>query len=490
MTAAAARILSESEKRNVVIGVLVAMFLATLDQTIVAPALPTIGASFGDVDFLPWIVSAYLLTSTAVTPLYGKLSDIHGRRPVLICGLLIFLAGSVMCALAPSMMLLIVGRAVQGLGGGGLITLAQTVIADIASPRERAKYVVYISTVWATSSVAGPVLGGFLAQHFSWTLIFWINLPLCALAIFVCDRILRDLPQQRRPHRLDILGSALMIGASVGLMLALTLGGLRYPWTSTPILALGAATLALAAWLAVHLAHAPEPLIPLNIFANDVVGKASGALFFSMFAFVGATVYLPIYFEYQLGSTPTEAGAGLIVLLGGSVIGANTAGRYMPHVVHYKRMAYAGLFLAIASLTAMAALAPYLNFAAAQVLVLGLGLGLGPLFPTTTVSVQNAVDPRDLGIATATLSFLRTFGSALGVAAFGAIIFAFGLVAVEGGGPPAVGVSPDLEALAGCAFRAAFAAMALAATIALGFFALMEERPLRGPAKTPVAPEA
>ena len=408
MTAAAARILSESEKRNVVIGVLVAMFLATLDQTIVAPALPTIGARLGDVDFLPWIVSAYLLTSTAVTPLYGKLSDIHGRRPVLICGLLIFLVGSIVCA----------------------------------------------------------------------------------LAILVCERILRDLPQHRRPHRLDILGSALMIGASVGLMLALTLGGLRYPWTSTPILALGAATLALAAWFAIHLTRAPEPLIPLSIFANDVVGKASGALFFSMFAFVGATVYLPIYFEYQLGLTPTEAGAGLIVLLGGSVIGANTAGRYMPHVVHYKRMAYAGLFLGIASLAALAALAPYLNFAAAQVLVLGVGLGLGPLFPTTTVAVQNAVDPRDLGIATGTLAFVRTFGSALGVAAFGAIIFAFGLVAVEGGGPPAVGVRPDLEALAGDAFRAAFAAMALAATIAMGFFALMEERPLRGPAKSPAAPEA
>ena len=489
MTAAAARILTDTEKRNVVIGVLVAMFLATLDQTIVAPALPTIGAALGNVDFLPWIVSAYLLTSTAVTPLYGKLSDIHGRRPVLIGGLLIFLIGSVMCALAPSMTLLIAGRAVQGLGGGGLITLAQTVIADIASPRERAKYVVYISTVWATSSVAGPVLGGFLAQHLSWTLIFWINLPLCAIAILVCGRILRDLPQQRRAHRLDILGSVLMIGASVGLMLMLTLGGLRYPWTSPPILALGASSALLAAWLGVHLTRAPEPLIPLSIFTNDVVRKASGALFFSMFAFVGATVYLPIYFEYQLGLDPTLSGAGLIVLLGGSVIGANTAGRYMPRVVHYKRLAFAGLLLAIVSLSAMSALAPYLNFAAAQALVLGLGLGLGPLFPTTTVAVQNAVDPRDLGIATATLAFLRNFGSALGVAAFGAIIFAFGLVANEGGGPPAGRVSADFEALAAGAFRAAFAAMALAATIALAFFALMEERPLRGPSKSAVAPE-
>ena len=174
--------ISHAQRRDIVIGVLVAMMLAALDQTIVAPALPTIGASLGDADFLAWIISVYLLTGTAVTPLYGKLSDIHGRRPAMSLALGIFMIGSIICALAPSMFVIIVGRAVQGLGGGGLVALAQTVIADVVSPRERSRYVVYISTVWATSSVAGPILGGFFAQHLSWTLIFWINLPLGVLA--------------------------------------------------------------------------------------------------------------------------------------------------------------------------------------------------------------------------------------------------------------------------------------------------------------------
>ena len=179
------QIVPHEQRRDIVIGVLVAMMLAALDQTIVAPALPTIGASLGDADFLSWIISVYLLTGTAVTPLYGKLSDIHGRRPAVTLALAVFTIGSIICALAPSMPVIIFGRAVQGLGGGGLVALAQTVIADVVPPRDRSRYVVYISTVWATSSVAGPILGGFFAQHLSWSLIFWINLPIGAVAFFM-----------------------------------------------------------------------------------------------------------------------------------------------------------------------------------------------------------------------------------------------------------------------------------------------------------------
>jgi MFS family permease len=484
---ASARALSEARKRNVVIGVLIAMFVASLDQTIVAPALPTIGASLGDVDFLPWIVSAYLLTSTAVTPLYGKLSDIYGRRLSISFALFIFLAGSVLCALAPSMTVLIVARGLQGLGGGGLVTLAQTVIADVASPRERSKYAGYIAAVWASSSVAGPVLGGFMAQHISWTVIFWINLPLCAVAILICDRILRDLPQQRRQHKLDVLGSTLMVGSSVGLMLALTLGGVRYPWTSAPILGLIGVAIALGAWLAFHLTRAPEPLIPLGIFANEVVGTATGALFFGMFAFIGATVYLPVYFEYYLGLDPTASGSGLIALMVGSVIGANIASRLMPRVTHYKRAGYFGLTLATAVFAALSALASHLNFASIEVLVFLLGVGVGPLFSTATVAVQNAVDPRDMGVATGTMAFLRTLGSAIGVAVFGAVIAAHGVVAREGAAPVSAALSADR---AGEAFRVAFLGMAIASAIALAFFAFMEERPLRGPGTRAAAVEA
>ncbi|MGD0719867.1 MAG: MDR family MFS transporter [Roseiarcus sp.] len=474
------QIVPHERRREIVIGVLVAMMLAALDQTIVAPALPTIGASLGDADFLSWIISVYLLTGTAVTPLYGKLSDIHGRRPIMSLALAVFLVGSVICALAPSMAVIILGRAVQGLGGGGLVALAQTVIADVVPPRERSRYVVYISTVWATSSVAGPILGGFFAEHLSWSLIFWINLPIGAAAFFMTHTRLRGLPQIRRAHRLDVLGAALVTSATVALMLALTLGGARLPWSSPLILALAILGCALTAALVGHLRRAPEALIPLDIFRNEVVGTATAAIFFSMFAFIGSTVYLPIYLEFVLGADSTLAGAGLIALVGGSVIGATIAGRSMPRLVHYKRVAVVGLVFAIAAMTLLAAFAPVLSFWQAEALVLALGLGVGPLFPTATVCVQNAVDRRDLGVATATLAFLRTFGSALGVALMGAVLIGFGIV-TDAGVPANRGAfDPLLAERAGAAFSVMFALQGLAMAVSLACFLMMEERPLRG----------
>jgi EmrB/QacA subfamily drug resistance transporter len=480
------QIVPHEQRREIVIGVMVAMMLAALDQTIVAPALPTIGASLGDADFLAWIISVYLLTATAVTPLYGKLSDIHGRRPVMSLALGVFLVGSVICALAPNMPVIILGRAVQGLGGGGLVALAQTVIADVVPPRDRSRYVVYISTVWATSSVAGPILGGFFAQHLSWTLIFWINLPIGALAFFMTHTRLKGLPQARRDHRLDVLGAALITSATVALMLVLTLGGARLLWSSPIILALGLLAGALTAILIVHLRRAPEALIPLDIFRNEVVGTATAAIFFSMFAFIGSTVYLPIYLEFVIGKDSTVAGAGLIALVGGSVIGATIAGRAMPRLVHYKRPAIVGLAIAIGAMALLSFFAPSLNFWQAETLVLALGLGVGPLFPTATVSVQNAVDPRDLGVATATLAFLRTFGSALGVALMGAVLIGFGIV-TDAGLPGSGGAlaSHGVER-AGAAFSVMFALQGLALAISLACFLMMEERPLRGSA--PAAP--
>jgi predicted MFS family arabinose efflux permease len=325
------------------------------------------------------------------------------------------------------------------------------------------------------------VLGGFFAQHLSWTVIFWINLPIGGVALYVCERLLRDLPQERRPHRLDLLGSALTIAASLSLMLMLTLGGAHYPWASPPVLALGVAAVALAAWLLRHLARAPEPLLPLDIFANQVVGRAVAALFFTMFAYVGAAVYLPLYFEYRLGLDATVSGAGLIALLGGTVIGSNFAGRRLPRMRHYKRMSYVGLGLSFVALVAMAALARTMSFGVAEALILVFGTGLGPIFPTLTVSVQNAVDPRDLGAATATIAFVRNFGSAIGVAVLGAVIFAYGL--------QAEGEAAAQAAAAGDAFRAAFSLLALSMLAAIGCFALMEERSLRGPTPTAAALE-
>jgi len=480
------RRISEGRKRRIMVGVMLAMTLAALDQTIVAPALPVIGASLGDSEFLSWIISAYLVTGTAVTPLYGKFSDIRGRRPALFLSMGIFLVGSVICALAPDMASIIVGRAVQGMGGGGLLALAQTIVADIAAPRERARYVVYFTLVWATSSVAGPIIGGFFAQHLAWSLIFWINLPIGALAFAMSNRPLKVLPQIRRDHRLDVVGAFLIVGATSALMLLLTLGGVRYPWASAPMLGLAGATALLIGMLYLDLTRAREPLIPLSIFRNEVVGSATLSMFFAMAGFVGTTVYLPIYLEFTLGLDPTAAGAGLIVLLAGSVVGANATGRYMPRLVHYKRMATFGLLCAIVASAALAVLAPKMTLWQVEALMLVVGVGVGALFPTLTVSVQNALDPRDLGIGTATLALLRSLGGAIGVAALGSVLLAYGVVGNAGFSAAGPLFDPELAKRAGAAFIGVFALQGAAFAASFLCLAMMEERPLLGPAQRPV----
>src|SRR3954469_3058925 len=217
--------LSHDEIRSIIVGIMLAMLLASLDQTIVATALPTIGRDLNDVEHLSWIVTAYLLASTAVTPLYGKLSDIHGRRVTLLAGIAIFVVGSIACALAPTMLALILARALQGIGGGGILPLAQTVIADLLSPRERPLVQSYSSVMFMAASILGPVLGGVLTDYIHWSLIFWINVPLGIVAVVMTDRSLRRLPRNERPHRLDVIGAALMVAAAIALLLALGWGG-------------------------------------------------------------------------------------------------------------------------------------------------------------------------------------------------------------------------------------------------------------------------
>jgi EmrB/QacA subfamily drug resistance transporter len=480
--------MDDSSKRKIVIGVMLAMFLAALDQTIISPALPRMGATLGGAEFLSWIIAAYFLTATAVTPLYGKFSDIKGRRPALFIGLGVFVVGSVICALAKDMPMMILGRAVQGLGGGGLIALAQTVIGDIVAPRERARYVVYFTLVWATASVAGPALGGFFAEHLTWRLVFWINLPLTVLAFAMTFNTLRGLPRIRRDHRLDVVGAGLIVVATMALMLLLTLGGAHQSWTSPAMLALGAAAVVLTAATLIHLSRTAEPLVPLAIFRNKVIGMGTAAMFFVMFAFTGPTVYLPIFLEFSLGKDATVAGAALIALLGGSVIGANMSGRYMPRIVHYKRMAVAGAALSLVTLSLLAAYAPSLDFWQIEVLVFLLGFGSGAIFPVLTVSIQNAADPRDLGVSTASLAFFRSLGSAIGVTVLGAIILA------QGGVPDAAlahlgaAVDPALAERIALGSQYAFAGEALAVVVTLLCLLRMEERSLRSGLRVAPAP--
>ncbi|WP_181702040.1 MDR family MFS transporter [Chthonobacter albigriseus] len=470
---------TDDDRRSIVIGALLCMFLAALDQTIVAPALPTIGATLGDPAWLSWVISAYFLTATAVTPLYGKLADLRGRRPVLFAAVGIFLVGSVICAVAPSMGVLIAGRAVQGLGGGGLIALAQTIIADVVAPRERSRYIAFISGVWAAASLAGPVVGGVFAEHVHWSLIFWINLPLGAIALVLSERALRKLPTIRREHALDWLGALLVVCATVALMLAMTWGGVRYAWTSLEIVGLVLAAAALFTAFAFHLLRVEEPLLPPRVLRNPVIAAASTSLFFSMTAGIGLSVFIPVYFELVQGMGPAQAGAALVVYMASTVVGANLTGRYMGRAEHYKIAAVGGSALAMLGLLVLAVVVPSASVWTVQTLIAVIGIGLGSQYPVTTVSVQNAAEQRDLGVATAALSFLRSLGSVIGVALLGAILIGLGVVDSIGEASGPLRHDPAAAAAAAEAFRWVFGACAVTQLVATGFMMLMEERPLR-----------
>jgi len=479
-----AKVLTHVEVRGVVIGIGVAMFLGALDQTIVATALPTIGQHFGDVENLAWVVTAYLLTGTAVTPLYGKLSDIYGRRRLMLVGIAIFVVGSVACALAPNMLALILARALQGLGGGGLIALAQTIIADIVTPRERGRYQGYISAVFATSSVGGPVLGGFLTEHIDWSLIFWINLPIGLAAFVACNYVLRRVPYQPRRHSLDLIGAALMIVGAVLLLLALTWGGRRYDWISVPI---GALLLgSLIAWLlfSLRLVTAREPFLPLAVLGNPVVRSAALSGACAMGALVGMTIFVPLYFEVVQGLSASQSGLALIPLMSGTVIASTIAGRAMMYVTHYKRMGIAGFFEGIVALSVLALWPETLPMPVVIVLLAITGLGLGLVFPIATVAMQNAVAASQMGIATGAGNFFRSLFSSIVVAALGAIV-----LGALSGDTSGVIVESLAQAAAGhdlaTAFRFVFLAVALVLAFGICFLIAMEERALRGPAAAP-----
>ncbi len=474
-----ARALTHPEVKAIVVGIMLTMFLGALDQTIVATALPTIGRRFNNLNDLSWVVTAYLLTGTASTPLYGKLSDIYGRRGVMLTAIGIFVAGSIACALAPSMTLLILARALQGLGGGGLMALAQTIIADIVSPRERGRYQGYIGAVFATSSVGGPVLGGFLTEHLDWSFIFWINLPLGLVALGMTSSVLRLVPYVPRKHRLDIIGAGLMIAASVALLLALSWGGRNYDWISGPIgaLLLGSAVLwGLFAW---RLVSTVEPFLPLTVLGNPVVRCAALAGACNMGTVVGMTIFVPLYFEVVLHLSASQSGMALIPLMSATVASSTATGRLMMHMEHYKRMPLIGLTVAILALGPLAIWPGSMPIALVLLLLTVIGAGLGTVFPVSTVSLQNAVSRSQMGVATGAANFFRALFSALVVAVLGAIVLG-GLGGVTGMSVEMLARTASANELS-FAFRFVFLACALVLTFGMAFLISMEQRPLKGP---------
>ncbi|HZY49738.1 MAG TPA: MFS transporter, partial [Devosia sp.] len=388
--------------------------------------MPTIGGDLGDPQYLPWIVTSYLLTATAVAPLYGKISDIHGRRPTIYAALGLFLLGSVAAALSPNLYVLIAARAVQGLGGGGLFALSQILIGDMLPPRERGRYAAWISGMWAVAAIAGPLLGGTLAE-WHWSLIFWLNLPLGIVAMLVINEPLKKLHVATRAHRLDYLGALLLVGATALLLLLLNWGGTAFAWTSPQII--GLAVLSLVLWIGfgIRLMRAAEPLVSLEVLSNRIVLAGCFAMFMVAGANVGLAVYLPVYAQAHLGLSPAGSGYALLGFLLGTTAGAAFSGRLTMRVEHVKRLAIVGALVSAASLAVLGFIAGQTSVIVLEIVLIVAGIGLGATFPVMTVSVQNGVDQMHLGVATGMLTFLRSLGSALGVAVLAAIALGLGV---------------------------------------------------------------
>jgi EmrB/QacA subfamily drug resistance transporter len=464
--------------RTIIAGIMLAMFLSALEQTIVAPALPAIGKSLADLDDLSWVVTAYLLAATAATPLFGKLTDIHGRRTIMLLAIGIFIVGSLVCALAPTIWVLVIGRTLQGIGGGGLIPIAQTIIADLLTPRERPMAQSYTAVVFMSASILGPVLGGLLTDHLHWSFIFWINLPLGVVALVMTSRALRRLPRNDRPHQLDIPGVTLMVAASVALLLALDWGGAHYRWISWQIIALIAGSAALWTLFAVRLLTAREPFIPLAILRGKVTSALTCAAFFSIGTIMGVTIVTPLYCQMVLGASASVSGLALIGFLAGATLGSLLTGRLLVRLTHYMRLPIVGLVVAIVALGILAAEPAGLSFGVFTALLGVVGAGIGPMYPTSTIVMQNAVKLHQLGTATGALNFFRLLGGAVIVAVFGAIVL--------GSAGDHTGVVTLEKLAAGHAdfapvFRYVFIAAAVFLAIALACVLAVEERPLHGP---------
>jgi MFS family permease len=471
--------LDHADARRIVVGVLLTMLLAALDQVVVATALPTIAASLGDVDNMSWVVTANLLCATAATPLYGKLSDIHGRRAMMLIAIGVYAAGSLACALAPSMLALILARALQGLGGGGLMPLVQTIIGDVASPRDRPRYQAYTSSIFIVSTVGGPLVGGFIAGHLHWSWIFWLNLPLCACAFLLTHNVLQHLPRHDRPHELDVLGAALMVAAAIALMLGLTWGGRRYAWGSPQIVALFAASAALWALFAWRVMTAFEPFIPLSVLRDGAVRVGTAAAFFGVGTVIALTIVLPLYAQLALDLSVSASAWSIVALQGAATLTSVVGGRLLVRFAHYKVVPLIGLVVSIAALVPLALAPTGFSPIVALGLIALVGAGVGPTFPFTVVVVQNSVALHQLGVTTGAMNFFRALGSTFIVTGFGAIVLA--------GAPAIRGVSAG-AALAGAdaalAFRWVLATTMLCFIVALACILALQERPLRGSGTT------
>jgi EmrB/QacA subfamily drug resistance transporter len=401
-------------------GLLLVMLLAALDQTIVATALPTIVGDLGGLDHISWVVTAYLLAQTAVTPLYGKLGDMYGRKVVLQAGLIVFLIGSALCGQSQSLDELIAFRALQGLGGGGLMVSAQAAIGDVVPPRERGRYTGLFGAVFGLASIAGPLLGGFLTSDFSWRWIFYVNLPLGILAFFVLAATLPSVTE-RVHHIVDYLGTALLAAGLTAIVLAASLGGTSYAWGSPFIVSLAIAGVLLLAAFALAERRAAEPVLPPRLLTNRVFVVTGAVGFVVGFALFGAVTYLPLFLQVVKGATPTGSGLQLLPLMGGLLVTSILSGQLITRTGRYKPFPIAGTAVMTVGLYLLSTMSPSSSRLAISLFMFILGLGLGMVMQVLILAVQNAVDYADLGVATSGATLFRSIGGSLGTAVLGAI---------------------------------------------------------------------
>ncbi|HUK71753.1 MAG TPA: MFS transporter [Streptosporangiaceae bacterium] len=404
----------------IISALLLGMLLAALDQTIVSTALPTIVGDLHGASHLTWVVTAYLLASTVSTPLWGKLGDQYGRKFFFQAAIVIFLVGSALAGFSQSMVELIAFRAIQGLGGGGLMIGAQAIVGDVVSPRERGRYMGLFGGVFGVATVLGPLLGGFFVEYLSWRWVFYINLPIGLVALVVTAA---QLPGnlQRLHHVIDYLGTIFLTLATTSLVLFTSLGGTTYPWASVQIISLAAAGVVLSVLFLLVERRAAEPVVPLALFANRVFSSASAVGFVVGFAMFGALTFLPIFFQDARGISPTASGLRLLPLMGGLLLASTGAGQLVSRWGRYKVFPIVGTFLMAVGLFLMSTIGLTTGAWTIAGYLFVFGVGLGLVMQILVVAVQNAVPYEQLGTATSGATFFRSIGGSFGTAVFGAV---------------------------------------------------------------------
>jgi EmrB/QacA subfamily drug resistance transporter len=396
------------------------MLLAALDQTIVATALPTIAGDLHGLSQLSWVVTAYILASTASTPLWGKLGDLYGRKTFFQAAIVIFLVGSALSGTSTSMVELIAFRGLQGIGGGGLMIGAQAIVGDVVSPRDRGRYQGIFGAVFGVASVVGPLLGGFFVQQLSWRWVFYINLPLGAIALVVTAAVLPN-AATRVSHVIDYLGTALLAAAATAFVLLTTLGGITYPWSSAPIYVLGIAGAALTALFIAVERRAVEPVLPLRLFSNRVFSASSAVGFVVGFAMFGAITYLPQYMQVVRGASPTASGLQLLPLMAGLLLTSMGSGILISRWGRYKVFPIAGTAVMTAGMYLLSLMGVGTSVLHYSLYMFVLGVGIGAVMQVLVIAVQNVVSYQDLGVATSGATFFRSIGGSFGTAVFGAV---------------------------------------------------------------------